>query len=72
MREGLLLTEVVAGARIVVLLEGCVQTRVDPHLQSRESCNPSQSADSQLGGGKDSKRDTHDEDVEVGTDEVWE
>ena len=72
MRDGLLLTEVVAGARVVVLLERRVQSRVDSNLQLMESCNPSQSADSQLGGGKDSKRDTHDEDVEVGTDEVWE
>ena len=48
----MLLTEVVARARIVVLLERRVQTRVDPHLQCGESCNPSQSADSHLREGK--------------------
>ena len=33
MRDGLLLTEVVAGARVVVLLEGGVQPGVDAHLK---------------------------------------
>ena len=28
-----LLTEMVAGSRVVVLLEGCVQTRVDSNLK---------------------------------------